>query len=93
VIGFIGKKKETIIVQFDDKPGQSVSVKKADVIELFRKTKFASLVLKHKIFTLDYSSAFEVEITILTIRSISSGGKGQRFESSQARHSKRLSSM
>jgi hypothetical protein len=37
VIGFIGKKKETIIVQFDDKPGQSVSVKKADVIELFRK--------------------------------------------------------
>jgi len=37
VIGFIGKKKETIIVQFDDKPGQSFSVKKADIIELFRK--------------------------------------------------------
>ena len=37
VIGFVGKKKETIIVQFDDKPGQSVSVKKANVIELFRK--------------------------------------------------------
>jgi hypothetical protein len=37
VIGFIGKKKETIIVQFDDKPGTSVSVKKAEVIELFRK--------------------------------------------------------
>ena len=37
VISFIGKKKETIIVQFDDKPGQSVSVKKADVIKLFRK--------------------------------------------------------
>jgi hypothetical protein len=38
VMGFIGKKKEMIIVQFDDKPGQSVSVKKADVIELFRKS-------------------------------------------------------
>jgi hypothetical protein len=38
VMGFIGKKKETIIVQFDDKPGQSVSVKKSDVIELFRKS-------------------------------------------------------
>jgi hypothetical protein len=36
-IGFVGKKKETIIVRFDDKPGQSVSVKKANVIELFRK--------------------------------------------------------
>ena len=33
----IGKKKETIIVQFDDKPGQSVSVKKVDVLELTRK--------------------------------------------------------
>jgi hypothetical protein len=37
VIGFVGKKKETIIVRFDDKPEQSVSVKKANVIELFRK--------------------------------------------------------
>ena len=37
VIGFVGKKKETIIVQFDDKPGQIFSVKKADIIELFRK--------------------------------------------------------
>ena len=37
VVGFIGKKKETIIVQFDDKPGQSVSVKKVDVLELTRK--------------------------------------------------------
>ena len=37
VIGFIGKKKETIIVQFDHKPGQSISVKKDDVLELTRK--------------------------------------------------------
>ena len=37
VMGFIGKKKEIIIVQFDDKPGQSVSVKKVDVLELTRK--------------------------------------------------------
>jgi hypothetical protein len=37
VMGFIGKKKESIIVRFDDNHGQSVSVKKADVIELSRK--------------------------------------------------------
>ena len=37
VIGFIGKKKETIIVQFDHKPGQSISVKKVDVLKLARK--------------------------------------------------------
>jgi hypothetical protein len=37
VMGFIGKKKETIIVQFDNKPGQSISVKKVDVLKLARK--------------------------------------------------------
>lgn len=37
VMGFIGKKKESIIVRFDDNHGQSVSVKKSDVIELSRK--------------------------------------------------------
>ncbi len=38
VTGFIGKKRETIIVQFEDNPGQSVSVKKDQVIELARKS-------------------------------------------------------
>ncbi len=37
VTGFIGKKRETIIVQFEDNPGQSVSIKKDQVIELARK--------------------------------------------------------
>jgi hypothetical protein len=37
VTGFIGKKRETIIVQFEDNPGQSVSIKKDQVIELTRK--------------------------------------------------------
>ena len=34
---FIGKKRETIIVHFEDNPGQSVSIKKDQVIELARK--------------------------------------------------------
>ena len=38
VTGFIGKKRETIIVQFEDNPGQSVPVKKDQVIELARKS-------------------------------------------------------
>jgi len=37
VTGFIGKTRETIIVQFEDNPGQSVSIKKDQVIELARK--------------------------------------------------------
>ena len=43
VMGFIGKKKETIIVQFDDKPGQSISVKKVGVLELTRKRRVFEL--------------------------------------------------
>ena len=37
VTGFIGGKRETIIVQFEDSPGQSVPIKKNQVIELARK--------------------------------------------------------
>lgn len=37
VTGFIGKKKETIIVQFDDNPSKSVPVSKSDVTEVSRK--------------------------------------------------------
>jgi len=41
VTGFIGKKRETIVVQFDDSPNQSVTVKKELVTQIKRREIFS----------------------------------------------------
>ena len=60
--------------------------KRLTLSNYFEKTEFAAQVLQHKIFTSDYSNAYEIDISNATMGAISSGGKGQRFESSRARH-------
>jgi len=64
--------------------------KRLTLSNYFEKTEFAAQVLQHKIFTSDYSNAYEIDISNATIGAISSGGKGQRFESSRARHALKL---
>ncbi|NCW09541.1 MAG: hypothetical protein EBW40_07310 [Gammaproteobacteria bacterium] len=40
VTGFIGKARETVVVQFDDNPSQSVTIKKELISELKRRDIF-----------------------------------------------------